>query len=653
MVVLAKPQLQKKKKLSKLLNYAPSNLTSSIFITTKCVNAKLLEANPEYLTAWNYRKFAVEHILSHSETDTEIDPDSIKSIYSEELRVTESALAKNYRSYGARYHRKWVLSKGHSSVDRELQLLGVFLKKDSRNFHAWNYRRFVAALKIRSDEEELHFTTDLINENFSNYSSCHNCSCNSVSFTGEKGSRIFLKGESSYLVHQALFTDPDDQSGWFYHLLLLEQTVKVENPLLVSTWPPHGSNLNVSADGFLDTCASSPVTVEDLIWSPLSTNNSGSSQAWGIVSLSGFHHSHPTHSEFIVLIQPHGSQHAEMKSAEMISWGDENFHTVSFAASKQLYCLSNVLVFSPAGYCSKIGKLMLARLLTAHDAMMSYDKTPETCKMVHSEELLSCLNLSNNKMGSFSALEPLTLLKSLKVLDISYNEIGAHVVDTRSYTKEALAVNAKLLEANPEYLTAWNYRKFAVEHILSHSETDTEIDPDSIKSIYSEELRVTESALAKNYRSYGARYHRKWVLSKGQSSVDRELQLLGVFLKKDSRNFHAWNYRRFVAALKIRSDEEELHFTTDLINENFSNYSSWHNCSVILSHLLEKRAQGSFSKEKVLTEEYDFVHQALFTDPDDQSGWLYHLWLLEQTVKVENPLLVSTWPPHGSNLNLK
>ncbi|CAL5430547.1 unnamed protein product [Camellia sinensis] len=155
------------------------------------------------------------------------------------------------------------------------------------------------------------------------------------------------------------------------------------------------------------------------------------------------------------------------------------------------------------------------------------------------------------------------------------------------YTKEALDVNAKLLEANPEYLTAWNYRKFAVEHILSHSETDTEIDPDSIKSIYSEELRVL-----------------------------------------------------FVAALKNRSDEEELHFTTDLINEKFSNYSSWHNCSVILSHLLEKRAQGSFSKEKVLTEEYDLVHQALFTNPDDQSGWFYHLWLLEQTVKVENPLLV-------------
>ena len=60
-----------------------------------------------------------------------------------------------------------------------------------------------------------------------------------------------------------------------------------------------------------------------------------------------------------------------------------------------------------------------------------------------------------------------------------------------SYTKEALEVCAKLLEANPEYLTAWNYRKAAVEYILSHSsETESEIDPESIKSIFSEELRV-------------------------------------------------------------------------------------------------------------------------------------------------------------------
>ncbi|KAL6983119.1 protein geranylgeranyltransferase type II [Sarracenia purpurea var. burkii] len=48
-------------------------------------------------------------------------------------------------------------------------------------------------------------------------------------------------------------------------------------------------------------------------------------------------------------------------------------------------------------------------------------------------QLLSCLNLSNNKIGSFSALYPLKLIKSLKVLNISYNEIGGHAVDTKRY----------------------------------------------------------------------------------------------------------------------------------------------------------------------------------------------------------------------------
>ncbi|THG23498.1 hypothetical protein TEA_016114 [Camellia sinensis var. sinensis] len=508
------------------------------------VNAKLLEANPEYLTAWNYRKFAVEHILSHSETDTEIDPDFIKSVYREELRVTECALAKNYRSYGAWYHRKWVLSKGHSFVDKELQLLGVFLKKDSRNFHAWNYWRFVAALKNRSDEEELHFTTDLINENFSNYSSWHNRSVILSHLLEKRAQGSFSKEkvltEEDDLVHQALFTDPDDQT-----------------------------------DGFLDTCASSPITgfhlnsgiiplilyfneaVEgvsssiitvqsvhntnkDLNWLPLSTNNSGSSQAWvthltfheenlhslqthpvkvslghsqEIVSLSGFHHSHPTYFEFTVLIQPHGLQHAKMESAEMISWGDENFHTgeTHLQEPTQIKIFdqlrnSEVNESTTSKWCAqtivneialfrkllleincKIGKLMLARLLTAHDAMMSYDKTPETCKMVHSEEvkelysdlmtldtphsqyykdeyslvvlkqLLSCLNLSNNKMGSFSALEPLKLLKSLKVLDISYNEIGAHAVDTRRY----------LYSSPLSHIVGsdWNFGEFAISGV--------------------------------------------------------------------------------------------------------------------------------------------------------------------------------------------
>lgn len=53
-----------------------------------------------------------------------------------------------------------------------------------------------------------------------------------------------------------------------------------------------------------------------------------------------------------------------------------------------------------------------------------------------------------------------------------------------------------------------------------------------------------------------------------------------------------------------------------------------------------------------IPDEYDFVHSAIFTDPDDQSGWFYHLWLLDQTLNVETPLLTSAWPSHGSTIIL-
>lgn len=73
---------------------------------------------------------------------------------------------------------------------------------------------------------------------------------------------------------------------------------------------------------------------------------------------------------------------------------------------------------------------------------------------------------------------------------------------------------------------------------------------------------------------------------------------------------------------------------------------------MLLSNLLEKKTDDVLLKEKVLPEEYEFVHQALFVDPDDQSGWFYHLWLLDQTVKDDSPFLVSSWPVNGSNLML-
>ncbi|KAL9229218.1 hypothetical protein vseg_004706 [Gypsophila vaccaria] len=220
-----------------------------------------------------------------------------------------------------------------------------------------------------------------------------------------------------------------------------------------------------------------------------------------------------------------------------------------------------------------------------------------------------------------------------------------HFHHSHTYDEEALEVSAQLLEMNPEYYSAWNFRKLALLHLLSLPHSDP-------ASLFHRELRLAESALRQNFKSYGAWHHRKWVLSKGHSSVDLELRLLDKFQKADPRNFHAWNYRRYVAELNHIAEEDELKYTTDMIERNFSNYSAWHNRSVLLSNLLKKKAEGLYPKEKILTDEFELVHQAIFTDPDDQSGWFYHLWLLEQTVKEESPWLIASWPASGSELRV-
>ncbi|OWM66535.1 hypothetical protein CDL15_Pgr013752 [Punica granatum] len=142
-----------------------------------------------------------------------------------------------------------------------------------------------------------------------------------------------------------------------------------------------------------------------------------------------------------------------------------------------------------------------------------------------------------------------------------------------SYTRETLQTSAKLLAIYLENYTVWNYWKLAVEHNIR----DSESDPDSVKLIFDEELRAVESALRQNCKSYNAWNHQKWVLSKGHSSIDRELKFLGPFQEQASRNFHACNYRRFVAALMNRSTEDEFKYPENLIENDDVDYSAWHN----------------------------------------------------------------------------
>ena len=72
-------------------------------------------------------------------------------------------------------------------------------------------------------------------------------------------------------------------------------------------------------------------------------------------------------------------------------------------------------------------------------------------------------------------------------------------------------------------------------------------------------------------------------------------------------------------------------------NGNFSNYSAWHHRAANLPRAYAGPTNGLGASRDggvpadVLANEYAFVRQAFFTEPEDQAGWMYHRWLTAQT----------------------
>ena len=76
------------------------------------------------------------------------------------------------------------------------------------------------------------------------------------------------------------------------------------------------------------------------------------------------------------------------------------------------------------------------------------------------------------------------------------------------------------------------------------------------------------------------------------------------------------------------SADSELAFTTQCIQRNFSNYSAWHYRTLVLADVYVPDSPSSCLAISVVSTELRLVREAVFTEPDDQSPWLYRRWLL-------------------------
>lgn len=217
-----------------------------------------------------------------------------------------------------------------------------------------------------------------------------------------------------------------------------------------------------------------------------------------------------------------------------------------------------------------------------------------------------------------------------------YTSVMKQIFEKRC-NEEDMDTNLKLtqqvLSGNPDIYTLWNIRK---EIFIKKIENEDE----NVEQLLLDELDFVQSCLRGNPKSYGIWNQRRFVmLHMKEPQWIRELQLCNLFLQYDERNFHCWDYRRFVVRQSNISNEEELEYTTEKIKENFSNYSAWHNRTKLLAQAYPDAVDKSKVDEKELLKEFDFVQNAFFTDPNDQSAWFYQRWLLGR--KNTKPLLLS------------
>jgi len=154
---------------------------------------KMLSVNPDPSHLWNIRRemllyvpvgptsandddAAVAGMVAGNLDNSNPPPQNSAFKVQTELTLTSHCLMRNPKSYSAWYHRKWTLvyhlthptggnvGGGPSSstegpgvpklhlnsmgaiLQSELDLCAQFLQLDERNFHCWNYRRFVVAI---------------------------------------------------------------------------------------------------------------------------------------------------------------------------------------------------------------------------------------------------------------------------------------------------------------------------------------------------------------------------------------------------------------------------------------------------------------------------------------------------------------------------
>jgi len=205
------------------------------------------------------------------------------------------------------------------------------------------------------------------------------------------------------------------------------------------------------------------------------------------------------------------------------------------------------------------------------------------------------------------------------------------------YDAECFRLTTMLLQVNPEFYTIWNYRRDIMTNYYK-----TQLSEDELKALFDQELGFIMLRLKEFPKVYWIWGHRVWTLKNHpNANWEAELGIVSKLLTMDSRNFHGWHYRRIVIQqLEEVTDKsfalKEFDYTTEKINKDFSNFSAWHNRTKLIPVLLELKPTSQFeSSSSFLQQELSYLKNAMYTDPQDQSVWIYLRWLLTSDIFIK------------------
>ncbi|KAI9490040.1 hypothetical protein BDB00DRAFT_839847 [Zychaea mexicana] len=206
-----------------------------------------------------------------------------------------------------------------------------------------------------------------------------------------------------------------------------------------------------------------------------------------------------------------------------------------------------------------------------------------------------------------------------------------------NYNHETLSLTTRILEMNPDYYTIWNTRRLVLLRGILVESPQSLNDVEQNRTTYKKELDLFMQLIRINPKSYWMWNHRRWCLeTMPKPNWPAELGLVEKLLSLDARNFHGWTYRRYVVrqlrkeAKEKEQDEKivrsEYDFTTKKINESFSNFSAWYQRTRLLPEIVHNLSVDK--KNAIAKDELYLVKEAIYTEPEDQSAWLYYRWIV-------------------------